>query len=376
MSKLVKKYKKFKQACQERGVSEQQNTGLLFAEALSLRLILRIPQAEYMWDEYYRYRTPVRQIFNEYYSLIETDRTKAGVVLDFLLSRLVLDMRVDEYFRNEYYDLRWNARRTFLNQRDKQKMTRLCISEKDKPSVDDKEKFNSNFRAFLKRDWIDLESCGREELLGFAQAHPQCFYKLSDGLQGIKARKVDFEAEPPERFFEENGGKRAILEELIRQHPALAALNASTVNTLRVLTFVRADGSVQVMGAALRMGRAGQEADNFHMHGIAANVDLETGIINSLGVDAKGCRYTLHPDSKQPIPGFRVPHWDLVLAEVKKAAEMFPAVRFVGWDIAVREKDICFVEGNSNACPDVLEMPLRRGFWKKLAPLVREVEKM
>ncbi len=232
--------------------------------------------------------------------------------------------------------------------------------------IDYKPDFNSHFDRFLKRDWIDLETCGEEAFRVFAAKHPECFCKISDGLKGIGAMKLDFHRDSQEAFYSEHKGEKLILEELIEQHHEMAEYNPSTVNTLRVVSFHCEDGTVKVLGAALRTGRAGQVADNFHHHGIAATIDVDTGLVVSTGIDIQFRRYVTHPDSGKAFPGFRIPHWEMVLEEVKAAALLVPEVRFVGWDIAIREGDICFVEGNTNAAVDVIEMPLREGIWPNI----------
>ena len=108
------------------------------------------------------------------------------------------------------------------------------------------------------------------------------------------------------------------------------------MNTIRVVTLICADDSVRIMAAVLRLSRKGKFADNFHHDGIASLIDVETGIVNTTGVDRKWNRYTIHPDSRKPIVGFQIPRWFEVVDMVKKAARVHPEVRYVGWDVTIK----------------------------------------
>ena len=290
-------------------------------------------------------------------------RSNAAVLLELCYYRLIKGYNVEEYFRNEFYNFSRSKCLTFISKRNIRRLRAKCNVQSERHIVDYKPDFNNYFDVFLKRDWIDLEKCSEEEFRDFVMTHPESFCKVSDGLQGIGATKLDFHKNSADAFYAEHKGQKLILEELIQQHHEMAEFNASTVNTLRIISFHCADDTVKVLGAALRTGRAGQVADNFHHHGIASTIDVDTGIVVSSGIDNHFRRYVTHPDSGKPFPGFRVPHWDMVIEEVKAAALVVPNVRYIGWDIAVREDDICFVEGNTNAAVDVVEMPLKEGIW-------------
>ena len=366
---IRKRYKLFSRLYNESNVPKEYNKNKMFWDAMKDRLILGIHFEEYFRDSYYSLGEE-RPTYDHYYALSDlSEYNRQRVFFDYMLCRLKLGIRVEEYFRNEFYKLRWKERETYFTTGIKQKFMKEYNDRNVIPEIDNKEKFDENFKEFLKREWVDLEAIDRKSFIKFTEEHPYCFCKQSDGLQGIGAMKIDFNIESAEKFYDQYSGKRVILEEQIIQHHSLAEFNSSTVNTLRVVSFVRGNGSVEILRAALRIGRSDQIADNFHMHGIAANIDIETGIIMSTAVDSHFNRYLVHPDSGKIIPGFVIPHWDLVKTEVEMAAKKFPEVRYVGWDIAIRENDICFVEGNSTACPDVIEMPIRQGAWKVLKSL-------
>ena len=72
---------------------------------------------------------------------------------------------------------------------------------------------------------------------------------------------------------------------MVQQHCEMAEFNTSSVNTLRIVTMLCPDNTVIIPAAFLRMGRKGRCVDNFHFYGIAAAIDIETGIVKTTGVD-------------------------------------------------------------------------------------------
>lgn len=140
--------------------------------------------------------------------------------------------------------------------------------------------------------------------------------------------------------------------------------NSSSVNTLRMVTLLCADGKPKVVVGVLRIGRAGKTADNFHHYWITTTIDVENGIVNAPGIDREFKRYIVHPDSGEQIIGFNIPCWDKATELVRQAALVIPEVRYVGWDVAIdSDGNTQLIEGNYGADPDVTQMPCREGKW-------------
>lgn len=181
------------------------------------------------------------------------------------------------------------------------------------------------------------------------------------------------------KLYQEYKKNACIAEQIIIQHPELEKFNLDSVNTIRVVTLMCADGMPKVMAAVLRLGRKGKTADNFHHYGIAATVEPEKGIVNAPGIDRDFKRYIVHPDSGRQIIGFQIPSWDMVVSLVNKAATVIPEVRYVGWDVAIDCNGVPqLIEGNYGADPDVTQMPCREGIWpayRKEIDMIRRLRK-
>lgn len=290
------------------------------------------------------------------------------LMADVLWERLVYKTEIQDYFQYEFYKLKNMERRKYMTFSKLRYTIQKCNDHTKRELFDDKVLFNETFSANLNRDWIDLTTSSFEEFEKFIEKHPAFFAKARNGMFGKNAGKYEVDNQGnlsvKKELFEELKKNGCIVEQLISQHYSLEKFNESSVNTLRIVTLLCADGKPRVMAGVLRIGRAGKTADNFHHYGIAATIDIDTGIVNSPGIDREFRRYIIHPDSGEQIIGFRIPSWEKAVQLVKDAAMQVPSVRYVGWDVAVDVAgQVLLIEGNYGADPDVTQMPAREGKW-------------
>lgn len=220
-------------------------------------------------------------------------------------------------------------------------------TEEDIARFRQKNRFNDTFQEFILRDWLYIPDRSREEIAAFFAAHERVFLKAGSGSRGNSISLLTSAEIDPAAFYDEYAGQDFLLEAPIRQHPALAALNPASVNTIRFIAARHGD-HVAPVGAGLRCGGGGQVVDNFHHGGTAYPLDLETGIVTARGIDLDGHPILRHPVTGHIMPGFQVPHWDAVLDTIRRAAVLVPHVGYVGWDVAVTEDGPELVEGNIN----------------------------
>lgn len=153
-----------------------------------------------------------------------------------------------------------------------------------------------------------------------------------------------------------------LLEEHLPQHPALAGLNASSVNTVRMWTVSTPQGW-KTIGAYLRVGRQGAQVDNNASGGIACPVDVVTGRVTDAFLPASPRQpVPCHPDSGAPLLGFQVPDWALALQRAGEAVAAFPHMHIAGLDMAFTPDGPALIE--LNVCPDYIgcawmDLPLR-----------------
>jgi hypothetical protein len=156
-----------------------------------------------------------------------------------------------------------------------------------------------------------------------------------------------------------------VYQEVIVQHPKMAELHPSSVNTLRIDTYEAADGEVSVMSAFARMGGKGSCTDNVSGGGCFVGVDLETGTLMRRGFVVPEYGASIlesHPDTGVIFDGFGLPYFREALGVVKRAAELTPLVA-VGWDLAIGPDGPVLVEGNAPYQAEISEMAYG-GYWR------------
>lgn len=278
------------------------------------------------------------------------------------------------YFDYELYNKEPDIRDTFLNEGYRKRVHKACNKKEYRKIFLDKALFNETFKKYVKRDWIDVSTCSFDEFNEFIQKHEEFFAKPVRGTGGAGARVIKRDSDSANNLFKICKDEGLIIEEIIKQNSEIAKFNQSTLNTVRMYTLVCADKSVKVMGAVARFGRAGNVIDNFHGGGVAATIDIESGVV-SQAINRAHIRTDIHPDSREVILGFKYPYWEKVKEAVCDAALKVPQMRHIGWDVCVTENgDIEFVEGNGKPNFDVLQSPDQIGKKYIYEEKIREIE--
>ncbi len=158
-------------------------------------------------------------------------------------------------------------------------------------------------------------------------------------------------------------------EAFVEQHPDIARLSPSGLNTVRVITVVNNAGGVDILGARMRLS-VDSHVDNLAAGNIACPVDLETGTISGPGVysDPTKDPVTHHPVTGVELVGYPIPFWDDILESSRRIALHRPENRAVGWDVAVTADGPDFIEGNHNWCKILWQLPVGRGLKSELQP--------
>lgn len=153
-----------------------------------------------------------------------------------------------------------------------------------------------------------------------------------------------------------------LLEAHLEQHPDLAALNESSVNTIRIWVVLEGN-RWQVLGGYLRVGRRGSQVDNNSSGGIACPVDVKTGKVREAFDPARaGYALAAHPDSNIALTGFQIPFWQEATVLAGEAVAAFPHMRLAGLDMAITPVGPSLIE--LNMMPDYIgcawmDLPLK-----------------
>ncbi len=147
-----------------------------------------------------------------------------------------------------------------------------------------------------------------------------------------------------------NFKKDYLIQEVLRQHSSISALNESSINVLRVIS-LSMNGNVSPVNCALRCGAAGAITDNSVTKDgrgmFVVGVDSD-GFLKNEAYHSCGERITVAPNG-QNFVGVQLPNFKEALAMTTRMHEQLPHFGFIGFDV-------CFDE---DGAPRIMELNFR-----------------
>ena len=265
-----------------------------------------------------------------------------------------------------YFHLDRRDMRTFISNTE-----RTCVkhtmNDFTQSALADKSKVYRYFKDWYKREAVTLET-GRdfEKYEAFARKHPVFVVKIVNSSMGMGVWLQKVTDDLRRDFNEIIRHGKVLLEERIEQGDEMARFNTSSINTVRVATYLTRDGVLPAYGF-IRTGRPGSFVDNAGAGGIFAMIDVEKGIVSAHGVDEFGNEYAEHPDTHIPYIGFAFPDWEEALRICREASLVLPEMKYKSFDLAYSKQGWVVVEINPSgelvqqACTETgFKEPLRQ----------------
>lgn len=298
-------------------------------------------------------------------------------LLDWFFAYVIHGASISDYFAYGFYKLRHNGRSEYITYARHKRIQKICNDKKYIKIYRNKILFNNHFSSMIGRDWLDVNNIDEYHFCKFFQKHSFVFVKDINGYCGKGISKYESSKCDAHVLFKSlthDERTHYILEEPITQIMELSEFHPWSINTIRIVTlFDDTNDKVHIMAARFRIGNEYNNIDNFHAHGLCANIDVNTGIIYSAGYDKLGRRYVLHPITQKQIVGFKIPYWDECKEFVSKIAKFVPEVRYVGWDIVIQDNGrFTLIEGNDNADHDIQQM-FAPGLWVKYKSIIKHM---
>lgn len=164
--------------------------------------------------------------------------------------------------------------------------------------------------------------------------------------------------------------KDFVIQEWVRQHEKMAALNPTSVNTMRILSY-RSGMEVLIIYSVVRIGRTGSVVDNQCAGGISTTIDKE----GKLGKSAFGGfsnDNVVKTDTGITLEGYQLPSYDKAIEMVKRLHLKLPFFNIVGWDVAIQEDgEPVLIEFNTN--PGLSQSAFRSGMGEYTERIIREL---
>lgn len=159
-----------------------------------------------------------------------------------------------------------------------------------------------------------------------------------------------------ERYAKYSPQGNRILQEYIEQHPVMAALNPSSVNTIRMMVYQPDEGEPVAFGAFARVGRSGTLVDNVGAGGMWTVADIHTGCLGPGRRPKIDLDYPVHPDHGAPIRGVTVPFWEEAKEVACRTLAALPHTRYLGVDVALTPQGPVIIEVNNK--PDYIDFAI------------------
>ncbi|PFG31262.1 putative polysaccharide biosynthesis protein [Paramicrobacterium agarici] len=267
------------------------------------------------------------------------------IMVDMLWSAAFRQTAFQDYVDWDYAILSRAERETFMTHSISNHIAMEHDAEAHRGIFHDKIEFNKVFNAFLKRQWLDVREASVDEVRDFVQRAGTVIGKVpfSSAGHGVHRHTADDVTDWEgfrTRLLDEG---QFLLEEVIQQHPTLAAVCAGTANTTRVTTYF--DGEkTHILSMAQKFGR-GQASDQQTFGGFYTMLSLD-GKSMGRGYDSHDNVHATHPESGVSIPDFELPLVETVQPFFDDVARVVPDMRYIGWDIVMSEEGPVLVEGN------------------------------
>lgn len=335
---------------------------------------------DFLWSipiirEIYIFFSERKRFFKEAKERFSIEKTQHGSLRDYKNAFWKHRVTYSEYmYSYEYWHLNEEERDKFISTSEMQVIYRKLSDNEVREVFHDKAQFLRAFKPFIHRWWAMIDTLSVQELKQKVSEF-DIIAKPIDGTRGNGIFKiVGKEVEDWEQLYDRLVKGNYLLEQCVVSSTELAAFHPSSLNTIRVVTISNGN-HCEIFGALIRMGVHGSVIDNTHAGGIYAPINIETGTVDISAIDSHNNSYDVHPDTGKPIKGFRIPHWEDIIAICKQASRTIPNIHFAGWDLCIDNNGMIeIIEGNH--APDFdggMQAPLKIGVKKRLQQTVLRV---
>lgn len=275
----------------------------------------------------------------------ETGGGIVSIIAKMMISNFVSGCNFWEYYNLKFYNRTLKNQNTFLTTYYNSVLSHRYNSYEEQETLYNKAYFNTKFARFRNLDWI-LMSQEESDVRKFFEQHDDLIFKpyrgeCGHGVFAANAKEIltngDFSAWLAAH-------RDYICEERITNDERLNVLNSTSLNTIRVITFLK-DNECHIIWAGIRIGKKGSVVDNISEGGSCAAIDLGKGCIISEALDEHHEPVNILGEGKTLI-GFAIPRWDEMRDFIVNVSRTLPQMSFVAWDIAITPKGLVLIEGN------------------------------
>lgn len=161
-----------------------------------------------------------------------------------------------------------------------------------------------------------------------------------------------------------------LIQKRIVQHQDMAALNPTSLNTIRILSY-RSGMEVLIIYAVVRIGRKNQIIDNQCAGGISTSISKE-GRLGKYAYGGYSEDNIVETDTGVVLENYQIPSYDKVIDMVKRMHMRLPYLNIVGWDVAIEENgNPILIEINTN--PGLSQSAFKSGMGEYTERIITEL---
>ena len=195
-----------------------------------------------------------------------------------------------------------------------------------------------------------------------SKGHGVQLLRVEEGVSNLQGKTI--------RQVFKDYGKDFLIQERVKQHKDMAALNPSSVNTIRVLSY-RSGMEVLIIYSVVRIGRKDKVIDNQCAGGISTTISKD-GCLGKVAFGGYSEDDIVSTDSGVVLEGYRLPSYDKAIEMVKRLHMKLPYFNLVGWDVAIQENgEPVLIEFNTN--PGLSQSAFKSGMGEYTERVIKEL---
>lgn len=203
----------------------------------------------------------------------------------------------------------------------------------------------------LGRKVILLDESTEKEINDFIDTHKRFVGKIKNGVGGQKFIVYDKDKMNKEQILQSiKKLKQNILEEYIIQHEEILKIYPYSVNTIRIHTVSNGTTTKVFFQPKMRFGCDGSTIDLSGGNGSYRAVLNDDGTIRYSVYITKNYEIQKadeHHNTHVKFKDVKIPYVEEAKALCIKAAEYYPELPYISWDVAITKDGPVIVEGNS-----------------------------
>ena len=161
-----------------------------------------------------------------------------------------------------------------------------------------------------------------------------------------------------------------LFQKRVHQHKDMAALNPTSLNTIRVLSY-RSGMEILIVYSVIRIGRKGSIIDNQSAGGISTAISKD-GRLGKVAFGGYSTDNILMTDSGVVLEDYQIPSYEKALEMVKRMHISLPYFNLLGWDIGIEENgDPILIEINTK--PGLSQSAFKSGMGEYTGRIIKEV---